>query len=205
MTGTGSAANQESLSALRGDRQKAGLIPSHWSMADRTGTAHSMCIARQVVLHLKPAELLGDMHMGGRSRCVGLGQGAVVQVHLVGDAVRLIGDRRAAARTEAAPHTGRRGVDPRCSLGQTEPVAHNTDKGGDRGGDVPAATVAVAMKHPVGRAGELVSDVAAKAAPRGYAHFAHRVAWVPRMTVLCADSTPPLPCTIAVSQSLTWR
>src|SRR5580704_16750388 len=31
------------------------------------------------------------------------------------------------------------------------------------------------------------------------------VAWVPRMTELCDDSTPPLPCAIAVSQSVIWR
>jgi hypothetical protein len=33
----------------------------------------------------------------------------------------------------------------------------------------------------------------------------HSVAAVPSITVLCADSTPPLPCTIAVSQRPTWR
>ena len=33
----------------------------------------------------------------------------------------------------------------------------------------------------------------------------YTVAGVPRMTVLCADNTPPLPCTIAVSQPATWR
>src|SRR6516162_5465943 len=31
------------------------------------------------------------------------------------------------------------------------------------------------------------------------------VAFVPKMTVLCEDNTPPLPCAIAVSQSATWR
>src|SRR3954454_21030438 len=31
------------------------------------------------------------------------------------------------------------------------------------------------------------------------------VACVPRMTVLCDDRTPPLPCAIAVSQSAIWR
>ena len=33
----------------------------------------------------------------------------------------------------------------------------------------------------------------------------YTVAELPRMTVLCDDSTPPLPCAIAVSAPGTWR
>src|SRR6516165_8637357 len=33
----------------------------------------------------------------------------------------------------------------------------------------------------------------------------YTVATVPKITVLCDDSTPPLPCAIAVAQSATWR
>jgi len=41
-------------------------------------------------------------------------------------------------------------------------------------------------------------------AARALAHN-YRVAAVPRITVACEDSTPPLPCAMATSQSLTCR
>ncbi len=174
-------------------------------MTDWAGPAHPLRIARQFIQHLEPRKLFRDMHMRGRRHQTRIGQRAMIQMHFVGDTVSLIRDRRAAPRTEATSHAGGGLINPRRALRETKCIAKHAGERRDRRRPMPPATVTVAMKQPIRRTHVLVTDVAAQTAPARDRLPAHSVAPVPRITVLCADSTPPLPCTIAVSHPATWR
>src|SRR5439155_14187091 len=103
-----------------------------------------------VVRQMQPGQPLVGKGVVGRSQARRIVEGADVQMDLARPALAFVGDGRAAARAEAAPHAGRGG-----EIGELALDAHlgrlEAGIGRDRSAGVAAAALAMTVAGPFGR------------------------------------------------------